>query len=342
MSVSRAITGVAKHAGNVVAGADVRAWKASEVGPYPVADQAFPSSPAADVTTTADGNGAWSLTLPTSGDDYYIGAAANGHVDWAFVPLIAYQATPGSALPSGGTVGQVLTKKTDGTLAWATPGTTINPQQIGPLVKQGSGSSITATLQAASKPETLLTCWVTGTMTGGSSGIALPAGWVKVCDEETTSAGIAELWKYENNPGGISSASITSSLYTASGYEICAQMQEWNLAAASSSVDQTGGFTLAVDDTMSITISTTGAVVAAGELAICVLAAEPSSAVAWTSTLGPGWILLGNNDADAVFTHVIAAYMIGPPTGADLAQTVTLSGQAHSGASGVIATFEHA
>ena len=148
----------------------------------------------------------------------------------------------------------------------------------------------------------------------------LPTGWNRAAEVYQAGTGDVEIWDYPNNPGGISSVTITvPSLTGWSGI-----MTEWS-GVAYSPLDQTGGNST----TLTTLTTTTGATVEPGELAISV----PSGNGSGTPTSSAGWTNIEN---DGVVDQ--EWYQITPSSGT-VTQTITYTG---SDMENVIATFRPA
>jgi hypothetical protein len=141
-----------------------------------------------------------------------------------------------------------------------------------------------------------------------------------------------EIWYYQNNPGGISSATFTSN-----GSFARAQMSEFRGVSWTSPVDQTG--TMSNTGGASASVSTSGAAISSGELAITNFQEDLGSADTGTLTPGSGWTNLGSNNSSSAEFHESFDYEIGPTKGVEASETVTASRSGTSWA-GVIATFK--
>ena len=121
---------------------------------------------------------------------------------------------------------------------------------------------ITATLPAASMAGTLLIVVARSEPTPVK--FIAPAGWIAANDVSDPTSGRSEIWYYPNNPGGISSVTLTVNPATIFAN---AQMSEWSGVATVSPLDQTGT-TLVTSNQLTATVSTSGADTMAGELVI--------------------------------------------------------------------------
>lgn len=151
----------------------------------------------------------------------------------------------------------------------------ISNVQTGPeFVTNGSGN-VTPTLPAASTAGTLLV--VTIAALPGSA-YAAPAGWTEAAVTSQAGDGRVDIWYRPNNPGGIMSATFTSTNTTS-----VAQMSEWRGVATSAPLDRTGTTTSAVN-VISSTVSTSAGTTTVGDLGI-----TDFTNSAGNLTTVPGW-----------------------------------------------------
>jgi len=194
--------------------------------------------------------------------------------------------------------------------------------QIGSMAFIANGGSVTATLPTASSSGTLLVATVTCDLTTATVGA--PSGW-SLAITGTGFANGSSIW-YANQ-GGVSSATFTSS----NGGAIAAQLSEWS---GVTKVDQTGTASTP-SATASVTVSTSGALTAGGELAVTTYGQATGQQSLITYTPGAGWTALGATATTRM--HYTADYRVGAGPGA-ISETVTSSVAATWVA--VIATFK--
>jgi len=196
----------------------------------------------------------------------------------------------------------------------------ITQVQVGSVITGGTGA-FTLTLPAASTAGDLLVATLSnnGAFTGG------PAGWIRGPNVTGGATSQAEIWYYPNNPGGITSATFTSSSGNAAG-----QLSEWSGVASASPLDQTG-------TSSSATVTTIGATTQAGELAITTFTVNAKKGAS-TFTPGSGWTNLGNDGATTGIAYFYTSdYQLEPATGT-VSETETFS-QSSSNWGAVVATF---
>ena len=194
--------------------------------------------------------------------------------------------------------------------------------QIGPLAFVANGGTVSPTLTTPSSNGTLLVATVTCDLTTATVGA--PSGW-SLAISGTGFANGSSIW-YANQ-AGISSATFTSS----NGGALAAQLSEWS---GVTKVDQTGTATTP-SATTSVTVSTSGALTAGGELAVTTYGQATGQQSLITYTAGTGWTALGATGTTRM--HYAADYRIGVGPGA-ISETETSSVAATWVA--VIATFK--
>jgi cellulose synthase/poly-beta-1,6-N-acetylglucosamine synthase-like glycosyltransferase len=174
----------------------------------------------------------------------------------------------------------------------------------------------TTTLPLASTAGNLLVITINGFPTNV---FTAPAGWILAAGSSQT--GRDEIWYYPNNPGGITSATLTSS-----NFSTIAQMTEWSGAAAAP-LDRTGTNT----DTgvISSTVSTSAATTTVGDLGIT---AFRTSHLGATFTVGAGW----TNISGANGVGYESDYRLGLPVAV---ATETMTDTATGNWADAIATF---
>ncbi|MGH9009592.1 MAG: hypothetical protein ACRDYF_07045, partial [Acidimicrobiia bacterium] len=198
--------------------------------------------------------------------------------------------------------------------------------QAGTVAKTATATVI-PTLPGASTAGTLLVATLASQR---NVSFTAPTSWVRAASVSQVNAE-AEIWYYADNPGGITSASFSSSGATATA----GQLSEWSGAVPSSPLDKTGTATSVLGT--SITPATSAATTVAGELAVTAAAQFISLASAATFTPGAGWTNLGNSGATTSSYQYTADYRTGVGTGT-VSETIT-SSEAGSWAAAV-ATFK--
>jgi hypothetical protein len=113
----------------------------------------------------------------------------------------------------------------------------------------GTGTSISPTLSSSSQAGTLLVAVLTSASTSTFSG---PTGWTRATGTSSSTAGRADIWYYPNNPGGITSATFTTS---GSGGAVAGELTEWNGVALGSPLDTTGSTTCGSATSCSVSAS---------------------------------------------------------------------------------------
>ena len=121
---------------------------------------------------------------------------------------------------------------------------------------------ITPTLPAASLAGTLLV--VVMECDPSPNRVTIPAPWANADFAFTGTNSRSELWYYANNPGGITTVTITA---TPASINCEAQMTEWRNVATVNPLDQTGTTTVTTNQ-LTGTVTTSGATTAANELVI--------------------------------------------------------------------------
>ena len=210
--------------------------------------------------------------------------------------------------------------------AGALVATTIAKVQAGVVAKTATATVIPS-LATASTAGTLLVATLTSQK---STSFTAPTGWVRAATASRTNAE-AEIWYYANNPGGITSASFSSSGATATA----GQLSEWSGVATSSPVDKSGTTTSTLGT--SITPATSAATTVAGELAVTAAAEYIAIASTATFTPGAGWSNLGNSGATSSSYQYTADYRTGVATGT-VSETITSS--AAGAWAAAVATFK--
>ncbi len=200
------------------------------------------------------------------------------------------------------------------------------------FVKKGSevtasGSSITLTFATASTAGDLLVASISD-VNGNcfTDAITGPTGWVRAAHSCRGSAGPVELWYRANAPSTSSAVFGTGS----TGSNTRGQLSEFSGVATSSPLDQTGTANNSTAST-SLTVTTTGALAASGEVAVTAFNAATGIT---TFTPGASWNSL-TSDGSSGFD---SDYRLSPSSGSTLTETVTSNPQSTWGA--VIATFK--
>jgi len=155
-------------------------------------------------------------------------------------------------------------------------------------VATSSSSSLAVTMSAGSTAGDLLVATISSNSASAFSG---PSGWVQgpTVSATGTNPGRAAVWYYPNNPGGISSATFT----TTSATVMAGQLSEWSGVATSSPLDASG--TATNTSATSITVSTTGAPTTTGGVGIAAFDLAMNKSQSITFTPGTGWTTLGSN-----------------------------------------------
>jgi putative surface cell wall-binding protein len=191
----------------------------------------------------------------------------------------------------------------------------------------GAGTSITATLPAATTAGNLLVATVKDINAGcATDNFSAPSGWVKAGHVCRGTAGPLELWYRPNTPAGATSFVFNTG---SSGANSLARVSEWSGAATTSPLDQSGTETSASAST-TLGVSTNGNIAATGELAVT--AFDTSSGLS-NFTPGSAWTSLSSDPGNGFDSD----YRLNPSSGSVLSENPTSSPQTIWGA--VIATF---
>jgi hypothetical protein len=150
------------------------------------------------------------------------------------------------------------------------------------ILATGSGS-VAPTLPSASAVGNLLVAALQSTAT---TVFTAPSGWVRAVGAESACCGRVEIWYYQNNPGGISSATFSSTSGT-----LGAQLSEWSGVSTSGALDKTG--TGSSGSAGSFTVSSSAATTVANELTVTDLNTGGSNIASITA--GTGWAHLFSN-----------------------------------------------
>ena len=159
---------------------------------------------------------------------------------------------------------------------------TIANVQTGTFATLPSTTSLSVMLPSASTKGNLLV--IQALLNVSTDVVSAPAGWVRAVQLQQVNDGDDEIWYYPNNPGGITSAVLTSSGSTA----MYGDMTEWS-GVAYSPLDQTGTNTASSGTTLT---TTSGATVEPGELAMTAYTLDP---VSMNVTHGATWGDIYNN-----------------------------------------------
>lgn len=201
----------------------------------------------------------------------------------------------------------------------------VSSVQIGPVAFAASGGSVAPTLPSASSKGTLLVATLTCDSTTATLGA--PTGW-SLAVTGTGFATCSSIWYLANNGGGITTVTFTSSNSGA----LAVQLSEWS---GVTSFDQTGSASTS-SATTSVTVSTSAALAAGGELGITTFGQATGQQQLITYTPATGWTALGSTTG-TTRTHYTADYRIGVGPGT-VSESVTSSMAATW--SGAIATFK--
>lgn len=196
--------------------------------------------------------------------------------------------------------------------------------QKGTFVRTTGTTSLTVTLPSASSAGNLLVVQAALNNTGES--FTGGSGWQMAVGVGQAGDGRVEIWYRPNNPGGITTATFTLSTATT----VFGLMSEWSGAALASVVDQTGTM-IAPGSASSGTVSTGGATIANGELAITDWTQSGGSGFAYTP--GAGWTHVVDQPS---FAMVGDYAIVQPPGGVSETETY---GTTVSQSVAVIATF---
>lgn len=183
------------------------------------------------------------------------------------------------------------------------------------VVETFSGNAV-ATLPVAS---TAGTCLVVIIGTAGWTFTA-PVGWTALVTEANVNGNIG-IWTYVNNPGGILSATWASNNVYAG---FLTHISEWSNVAYVGTLLDASGVALTNGGT-TITPTTTGNVLTAGDLAIAAWTQMVAAPATCTFTTPAGFTRLCDNAADSQTVHFDAEYELSPGTGAPLGPVLTSS-----------------
>jgi WxL domain surface cell wall-binding len=191
----------------------------------------------------------------------------------------------------------------------------------------GGGSTITATLPAATTAGDLLVATVQDINSGCSSdNFTAPSGWTKAAHVCRGSTGPLELWYLPNTAAGTTSVTFNTG---SSGANSLAQLSEWSGVATTSPLDQTGTQSSGSAST-TLGVSTSSSIAASGELAVTGF--DTSSGLS-SFTAGTGWTNLRSDPGNGFDSD----YRLNPTSGSVLSESPTSSPQTTWG--GAIATF---
>lgn len=206
----------------------------------------------------------------------------------------------------------------------------ISNVQIGPEVGPVT-TDIIVSLPSASTAGTLLVVTLRSDTNPSNKPFTPPsASWLPAIENFQNGIAHTQIWYYPNNPGGIKTAAFGLTPNSISGV---GQMTEWSGVAASA-LDLTGTLTKTTNQS-SVTISTSGSVTTAGELAITDMGALQQATQTYTP--GAGWTSMASDMSAQGFA---SEYQINPAVGVPATEAVTVS-NATTWAS-VIATFKPA
>jgi hypothetical protein len=186
----------------------------------------------------------------------------------------------------------------------------------GPLVQKGTvatgNSTLTATLPSASRAGTMLV--FTLTFDAGAEP-PLPSGWLRWSGYSTTND--AEILYRPNNPGGISSQSITLSSATAS----VGQLSEWNFTNSDTGAWywDTGAVT-SPGNRSTVTTTQTGPDFALSCFSVLTTTDQ-------MVTIAPpfGWALFDDNQGSSSKLHYAVHFALSVPTGTTVQEAATSS-----------------
>jgi hypothetical protein len=201
----------------------------------------------------------------------------------------------------------------------------IQPVQQGTVLTAGSSPAV-FTLPGPSSPGTLLEVSLVDSSPADT--FTFPAGWAQ--GPNLAGTGQSQIWFYPNNPGGISSISVT---YCGGG-SIRGQASEWSGVTLTNPLDTSGSNSASAPP---LVVTSAAHVAGAGELAITCFHQKLASSLTQTTTPGTGWTSLGNNDSRSTSNHFSSDYLIGPAAGAAASETETVLNTAEFEA--VIAVF---
>jgi hypothetical protein len=186
----------------------------------------------------------------------------------------------------------------------------ISNRQAGPLLV--ARRSVSPTLPVASRIGTLLVATLTADP--GARPFTGPARWTLAARTVQAGAARTEIWYYQNNPGGITTATWT---VLPASQNVAAQMTEWSGVAIAGALDRTNTRAQAATTTTA-TISTGAATSVTNELVI--VDDGYGVAAGQTFTPGAGWTSLVNDPPDDSSSE----YRLDLPAGV-ASETVTAS-----------------
>jgi hypothetical protein len=170
-------------------------------------------------------------------------------------------------------------------------------------VVSSSGNSLAVTMSSGSTAGDLLVATISSD--NGSATFSGPSGWVQGPNVGVGgNSGRAEIWYYANNPGGISSATFTTSGATL----VAGQLSEWSGVATSSPLDASG--TNTTTGATNITVSTSGAPTVTGGVGITSFDLAMGKSQNITFTPGSGWSNLGSNGSTSPTNAYTADYKL--------------------------------
>lgn len=213
-------------------------------------------------------------------------------------------------------------------MAWSLVGS------AGAVANSGT-SPMTASAGQSSTAGNLLICRVT--ITSGATAPTLPTGWAQRKAQTVGTSPLVGAWafEYRNNPGSISSVSVTFGAGHAA-----AQVTEYTCPnVALVAADQVGSASGAIASPLNIT---TPALAANTELAVSAIAANFGTATTTTFGAGSGFSQTGNwnngsnQTAHAAFDHDLST---GASAGSTVTDAVTLSVTGAGNEAGVIVTY---
>lgn len=203
--------------------------------------------------------------------------------------------------------------------------------QKGTAASQGTPYATTATLPVATTAGDLLVATIEDlNQDCPSNSYSAPAGWVNavtLCRSGQPAP--TEIWYDANVSAGTTSVTFTNSK---NGANSLIQLSEWSGVATSGPLDQTGSASSATAST-TLTVTTTGSLVVAGELAVTLFSTSQGLS---SFTPGTGWSSLLTNPGSGMASD----YRVGPPGGSPASESIGVNPQTQFGA--VIATFEPA
>jgi hypothetical protein len=187
-----------------------------------------------------------------------------------------------------------------------------------------TGASAAPALPGSSASGNLLVAVITDA--DEASTVSGPSGWTLAIQGASAFAGSAGIWYYQDNPGGISSATFTDSNSNLAD----SWMAEFTVSGVAAAAPDTVG-TGTASGSSTCTATATGASTA-GDLAVCIFTETLFGAPTWSTP--SGWTLLG--DDSGTDGGAWSGYLLNASAG-------TLSVTADSGVSsswaGSVATF---